>query len=175
MVAVLIYAGLRRKELLWLTVDDVDLILRHGGYGLIRIRVKTIDGRSWQPKTKNNRAVPVSRDLRNYLNRYSPRVSAHGWLSPSPAGGWWDPDNFAADLRTANREAGLCWSRLEYRHTFGSQLAQVGVSLFQIANFMGNSPEICRRHYAALVPEALGLQVEFAHHSNLFRGCITCQ
>lgn len=34
MVATLIYAGLRREELLWLTLDDVDLSRRNGAHGL---------------------------------------------------------------------------------------------------------------------------------------------
>jgi len=29
---------------------------------------------------------------------------------------------------------------------------------------MGNSPEICRRHYAALIPEEMGDAVEFRPH-----------
>lgn len=70
-------------------------------------------------------------------------------------------DNFSADLRAANREAGLSWSCLDYRHTFGSLLAQKGVSLYKISAMMGNSPEICRRHYAHLVPEAMREEVEF--------------
>ena len=37
-----------------------------------------------------------------------------------------------------------------------------GESLYKISTLMGNSPEICRRHYAALIPEALGDTVEFA-------------
>ena len=49
-----------------------------------------------------------------------------------------------------------------YRHTFGSQLAMKGESLYKISTLMGNSPEICRRHYAALLPEALIDSVEFA-------------
>jgi hypothetical protein len=36
-----------------------------------------------------------------------------------------------------------------------------GESPCQIATLMGNSSEICRRHYAALVPEAMGDTVEF--------------
>lgn len=181
MVAVLIYAGLRREELLWLTLDDIDLTRRHGGHGLIRIRAKTIDGRSWQPKTAVNRAVPISQALRRHLDSYTPPATSsppqsvwntsggggRGWFFPSPGsrkntgGGWWDPDNFSADLRDANREAGLRWSCLDFRHTFGSQLAQRGVSLFKIATLLGNSPEICRRHYASLVPEAMHGEVDF--------------
>ncbi len=160
MAAVLIYAGLRREELLWLTEADVDLDHGRSG-GLIRVQAKTVGGRSWEPKTKVNRAVPISRDLYVRLKDYKPMSSPEGWYFPSPKGRWWDPDNFAADLRKANRAAGLDWGCLDFRHTFGSQLAQNGISLYKIATLMGNSPEICRRHYAALVPEAMVEEVQF--------------
>jgi hypothetical protein len=52
--------------------------------------------------------------------------------------------------------------RADYRHTFGSQLAMKGESLYKIATLMGNSPEICRRHCAALVPESLADAVDFS-------------
>ncbi|MEM7682841.1 MAG: tyrosine-type recombinase/integrase [Planctomycetota bacterium] len=178
MVAVLIYAGLRREELLWLTLDDIDLQRRHGGHGLIRVRAKTIQTdqgpRFWEPKTKRNRAVPISRDLRGYLDSYTPPATQEvdtgaafgagifrGWFFPGPKGDWWDPDNFSTDLRDANRDAGLPWSSLDFRHTFGSHLAQRGVTLYKIATLMGNSPEICRRHYASLTPEVMSAEVEF--------------
>ncbi len=51
------------------------------------------------------------------------------------------------------------------RHTYsggGRQLAQRGVSLYKIATLMGNSPEICRRHYAAIIPDAMTDDVEFS-------------
>ena len=73
----------------------------------------------------------------------------------------YDPDNFSRDLRNANRKAGLQWTCLDFRHTFGSQLAMKGESLYKISALMGNSPEICRSHYAALIPEALAESVEF--------------
>lgn len=84
-----------------------------------------------------------------------------GWPLPSPRGTRWDTDNFSAALREANAAAGLAWTSLDYRHTFGSLLAHRGVSLFQIATLMGNSPEICRRHYAAMVPETMAGFVDF--------------
>jgi hypothetical protein len=56
MVSVLIYAGLRREELLWLTLDDIDF--KTGALGMIRVRAKMIDGRRWEPKTKVNRRAP---------------------------------------------------------------------------------------------------------------------
>jgi hypothetical protein len=89
MVAMLIYAGLRREELLWLTHDDIDLAAKP--FGLLRIRSKTIDGRFWQSKTGINRAVPISSSLRAYLDTYRPRIVPGGWYFPSPDGKWWDP------------------------------------------------------------------------------------
>jgi len=160
-VAMLIYAGLRREELLWLTLDDIDLKSRNGGHGIIRVRAKTLNKEFWQPKTKKNRAVPISGALRAYLNRYAPPTSDHGWFFPSPEGKRWDVDNFSRSLRRANHEVGLSWGCLDYRHTFGSQLAQNNVSLYKIATLMGNSPEICKRHYAALIPESMSDEVEF--------------
>lgn len=161
MVATLIYTGLRREELLWLQVEDWDRGSPAAPNGLLRIRAKTVAGESWQPKTRTNRAVPVSRALAACLERYVVPASDHGWLFPSPRGTRWDKDNFSQDLKAANRAAGLVWGCLDYRHTFGSQLAQRGVSLLQISAMMGNSPEICRRHYAALVPEGMVGEVEF--------------
>ena len=128
---------------------------------MIRIRANTLAGRRWQPKTKVNRDVPISRALCDHLDRYTPPVSDHGWFFPSPWGTWWDPDSFSADLREANKEAGLPWMCLDYRHTFGSQLAQRDVSLYKIATLMGNSPEICRRRHAALCREAMAGEVDF--------------
>jgi site-specific recombinase XerD len=73
-------------------------------------------------------------------------------------------DNFSQALRAANQKAGLTWTCLIYRHTFGSHLAMKGESLYKIVTLMGNSPEICRRHYAALIPEALTTTVDFNSH-----------
>lgn len=159
MVATLIYAGLRREELVWLTRDDLDF--RSGPHGLIRIRAKTVRGEAWQPKTKVNRAVPISEKLRGILDRYGTPLVGEEWMFPSPKGCRWDPDNFSRSLRDANCANKLPWGCLDFRHTFGSHLAMKGESLFKIATLMGNSPDICRRHYAALSPESLIESVEF--------------
>ena len=158
MVALYIYAGLRREEALWLTKRDVDL--KAGKYGRINIRSKVIGDKSWKPKTVN-RTVPISSVLRSYLDRYIPIASDDNWFFQSPEGVWWHPDNFSRDLRNRNRENCLTWSCDEYRHTFGSHLAIKGESLFKISKLMGNSPEICRKHYATLSPESLIDSVEF--------------
>ena len=58
-------------------------------------------------------------------------------------------------------KAGLPWTCLDYRHTFGSQRAMKGESPYKIAALMGNSPEICRRHYAPILLELLASTVDF--------------
>ena len=72
MVALYIYAGLRREEALWLTHKDVNL--RAGKYGVIYVQAKTVDGEFWEPKTKVNRVVPISRTLRGYLDNYEAMI-----------------------------------------------------------------------------------------------------
>jgi integrase len=156
LVSTYIYAGLRREEALWLTPIDIDLINR-----LIRVQAKTVDGECWQPKTKRNRVVPISDALYGILCTYKPWHDSN-WFFPSPKGKRWNPDNFSQDLKKINQANGLDWTCLDFRHTFGSQLAQNGVSLYKIATLMGNSPEICRRHYAALIPEEMAEIVEFS-------------
>lgn len=159
MVAMLIYAGLRREELLWLTAQDVHLQNRPSG--LIHVRAKTIDAESWQPKTNKNPSVPVSSDLRPYLDSHARRPSSGEWYFPSPQRRRWDLDNFSATLRSANARLHLPWTCLDFRHTFGSQLAQNAASLYQLSSLMDHSPEICRKHYAALSTTSLVPCVEF--------------
>ena len=155
MVAVYIYAGLRRSEALWLTPNDVDLEER-----VIRVRKKEVEKSRWQPKTGIDRVVPIGSKLLAELQVYLPRQ--HGtWFFTSPDGQRWDPDNFSRYLRDLNKALGHTWNCKEFRHTFGSQLAQKGRSLFKISAMMGNSPEICRKYYAALVPHEMHDDVEF--------------
>jgi integrase len=156
----------RREEALWLQREDVALAASTSG--MIRVQAKTVNGESWQPKTKVNRAVPVSRALRAYPDSHTPRPSFGDWSFPSTTGSRYDVDNFSQDLRAANQKAGLPWTCLTYRHTFGSQLAVKGESLYKIATLVGNSPEICRRHYAAIIPEGLAGVVKFAPSCNDF-------
>ena len=40
-----------------------------------------------------------------------------------------------------------------WRHTFGSILAQKNTSIDKISSWMGNTPEVCRRHYTQFIPQ----------------------
>ncbi len=54
----------------------------------------------------------------------------------------------AGEMQVVLRRIG--WN--PFRHTFGSLLAQAGVSIDKISAWMGNTPEVCRRHYAQFIP-----------------------
>lgn len=62
-------------------------------------------------------------------------------------------ENYKTKSECAKLTAALArigWN--SFRHTFGSLLAQAGVSLDKISAWMGNTPEVCRRHYAQFIP-----------------------
>ena len=145
--------------MLWLTCNDVDL-----ERGYILVRRKVVLGQTWMPKTGNDRSVPISVALRSLLEAYGPPQLVP-WYFATPLGCQWDSDGFGAALRKVNGAARLRWTALDFRHTFGSQLAMKGVSLFKISQLLGNSPEVCRKHYAALLPESLVESVEFHNES----------
>ncbi len=154
MVAILLFAGVRRSELLWLQPRDVDT-----ARGLIHVRAKTVEAEFWQPKTAVNRSIPISTRLRNELALW-PAPEGNPWRFPSPEGCRWDPDNFSRALRHAQKEATQRWGCLDARHTFATWLVRAGVSLFKVSKLLGNSVEICQRHYAHLVSAELRDEVE---------------
>ena len=154
LVATLVFAGLRRDEAVWLRPEDLDMEAR-----VLRVQSKVVGGVAWQSKTKLNRRVPISPRLLEVL-RAEP-VGNLLWAFPAPNGGRWDGANLYARFRRLMRAAGKRWTMLDLRHTFASQLAMRGVSLVKIAAFMGNSPEICRRHYAHITTEDLHEDVAF--------------
>ncbi len=168
-VATAIYAGLRREELCWLTISDLDL---RDGRRLLRVRGKEVNGERWTPKTGRNRVVPISKSLYHYLAKQVLRAGDGPWAFLSPEGCRWDPDNLTHRLAKLLRPIGLPWTFQDCRHTFGSQLAQAGVSLYKIAELMGNSPVIAQRHYARLVPEQMHREVEFGGSQGLLSNSI---
>ena len=148
-VAIMIYAGLRRSEMLWLTSRDID---RGPRYGVIRIVAKQVKGIHWQPKTVVERSIPISEALAVYLDQYEEVRPPGEFYIPEKKGRLWHPDNFNRRLRNHNRRFGLDYSPLIYRHTFGSQLAMKGESLYKISALTGKFSRnlqnaLCCTHY----------------------------
>jgi integrase/recombinase XerC len=144
-VPLALYAGLRRGEAYRVDWRDVNLATR-------RLAVPT-------SKTKRPRRVPINSALLAMLLEV-PETGRRGLVAPAPDGCGSAVDRATTLAKTIRRLAGaepnpvparlIGWN--VFRHTFGSLLAQAGVSLDKICAWMGNTPEVCRRHYAEFVP-----------------------
>lgn len=68
---------------------------------------------------------------------------------PPSKGTRWAGNEFSKKLREINKAAGLKWTCLHYHHTYATQRAADGWSLFRIAKEMGNRVSIVEEYYAA--------------------------
>jgi integrase len=136
-----IYAGLRRQEI-WLAEKS---------------HYQPQAGKLLVPKAKKGirRTVPVAKALASRLAR---RDVQNGRIVPWPPGYWpmCDAERACIEALRADKRCKripaerISWSA--FRHTFGSLLAQSGVGLDKISSWMGNTPAVCKKHYAQFVP-----------------------
>jgi integrase len=143
---ILIHAGLRRSEVLWLERDsiapDLSFIKVLNGYD----EEEDIEG---SLKT-GQRPVTILPELRSALDRYLQQLKSK-WTIPTPECTRWSKDGFSRRLRIINKKHGLRWTCNHYRHTYATQRAEEGWPLFRIAKEMGNSVVVVEEYYAAYV------------------------
>ncbi len=137
--------------------------MRAGGRGDgeegIRLKWSQVDrqnGHILVPKSKTGKArsIPLNARLTAVLGRVTRHVRSEYVLC--------DHEGKQLDYFTINRllESAFEAAGVEkqggvfnmMRHTFGSRLAEQGVPTEVIAEIMGNSPEVCRRHYIRFSP-----------------------
>lgn len=145
-VTIMIYAGLRRAEALWLMKDSIAPDLSY-----LSVRNRRDEESDVESSLKTGeRTVTILPPLKAILAKYLP--SLHGkWIVPKPDGGRWRPDCFSNRLRAVNNKAGLSWTCLPYRHTYATQRAAEGWPLFRIAKEMGNSVPVVEEYYAGYI------------------------
>jgi integrase len=145
-VAIMIYAGLRRAELLWLTQDSISKDLSY-----LSVVNQTDSEQKVESSLKTGeRAVTILPPLRKPLQEYLPILKGK-WLIPACAGKRWDGNAFGRRLRHDNRAAKLTWNCLHYRHTYATQRAADGWPLFRITKEMGNSVAVVEEYYAGFI------------------------
>jgi integrase len=143
LVALGVYLGLRKAELLALRWDQVDLAQRVA---------HVVNQENFTTKNGKNRAVPICDELHAILLPYS---NAIGFvLKPGrkyKAGKRYRWE-FRKLLQVLVKEAGLGkWATAHVmRHTFASLFAQAGVSLYKIGAWMGHSSGEVTEIYAHL-------------------------
>ncbi len=140
-VWIAIHAGLRRSEiarLLWNDVTPAYIIVR-------------------KSKTDIPRQVPLSKLLAARLEketRNTPRVAGwpeafHGWETAAGRIIYERLPELLEDIYTKHPEK-FGWNA--FRHTFASRHAQAGTPIDVIAAWLGDSPKVCKEHYARYVP-----------------------
>lgn len=149
--ATALYAGLRRGELMALRIEDVDL-----GRGIIHVRRgwDTLEGEI-TPKSGRERAVPINRTLRGYLEPHLEGLP----FSEGLVFGVNDRSTFNGTplMKRAARiweAAGLSRITLhECRHTFASLMIAAGVNAKSLSTYMGHATiSITLDRYGHLMP-----------------------
>lgn len=144
-VALGVFAGLRKSEMLALTWGDIDLPGRK-----IHIRSSA----DFTTKSGRSRSIPMGDDLYRLL---LPMRRASGFVvAPERAARrcryrW----NFTKSFRSACQRAGIPGGSPHLlRHCFASIAAQEGVSLFKLAEWLGHSGRSAKttEQYAHLAP-----------------------
>lgn len=151
--AIMIYAGLRRAEALWLTKGSIAQDL-----SFLSVINKVDDETRLESSLKTGeRSVTILPPLQKILAEYLPTLKEE-WLVKKTDGGRWNEDAFGRKLRTINAAAGIKWTCLHYRHTYATQRAAEGWPLFRIAKEMGNSAAVVEQYYAGFIrPAEMGI------------------
>lgn len=145
-VAIMIYAGLRRAETLWLTANALSSDLSY----LSVLNCKDEDNDTESALKTGERSVTILPQLRAFLAEHLEKRKGR-WMVSNSRGRRWTGDAFARALAKINKTRGLNWTCLHYRHTYATQRAAEGWPLFRIAKEMGNSVAVVEQYYAGFI------------------------
>ena len=146
------HAGMRKQEIIEARPDWFDL--KAGS-----IHVRRTD--TFRPKDREDRTIPMTKAFKAFLKSY--RLRSPFMLHPEVSHG---KSRYRWDFRRP-------WS--EYvgqhqcpwvtphvaRHTFASLLASASVSIYKIAQWLGDDVRVVQKHYAKLLPKDADIEAAF--------------
>jgi integrase len=143
-----IATGLRSCEWIPLRRHDID---RKAGVVLVERRFSRGKLRAYGKSARSRRRVPLSTLAVAALDAIPPRIDTP-LLFPNAAGGLidlhdWRRREWSPALDAAGIDHGTIYT---LRHTFATRALSAGISLFELARFMGTSIEMIDRTYGHL-------------------------
>jgi site-specific recombinase XerD len=152
------HAGMRFNEIVEARPDWFNLT---GGYVSIQ------QTPTFTPKNKKTRTVPLTPPFKAFLSRYGlrtpfvlrPDVNHGQWRYRWDFSRPWE-DLMRTTAEKLNKEAKKARKKVTYdfswitphtgRHTFASHLVQEGLSMYKVAEWLGDTIQVATRHYAHL-------------------------
>lgn len=107
-------------------------------------------------KTQQKRKFPVNQQLHQLLGAHRPtQVDGDDLVFPSPEGKFLNFHNFRKRAwSTVLAEIGVRYRKpYQARHTFITHCLEEGISVPQVAKWVGNSPEVIMKHYAGMLSQ----------------------
>ena len=146
------HAGMRKQEIIEARPDWFDL-----KRGAVHVR-KT---ETFRPKDRDERTIPMTKAFKAFLEIY--RLRSPFMLHPEIERGKsryrWDFRRPWAEYMAQNK----CPEVTPHiaRHTFASLLASAGVSIYKIAQWLGDDVRVVQQHYAKLLPKDADIEAAF--------------
>ena len=146
------HAGFRKAEIIEARPDWFDLTK-----GLIHVR-KTATVR---PKDRDERTIPMTKAFKTFLKGYGKRspFMLHPEVPHGESRYRWDFRRpwaeYVAEHKCAEVTPHIA------RHTFASLLASAGVSIYKIAQWLGDDVRVVQQHYAKLLPKDADIEAAF--------------
>ncbi|MBK6911295.1 MAG: site-specific integrase [bacterium] len=162
--SLLLTTGLRDGELRNLEWSEVDF-----ENGLIFVRIK----KSWQPKTRRGRAVPMAKEAREILHGLPRRGSyvfttANGKAWAPPRQPWCDL------LDRIYKKEGIDLrgqvSLHTFRHTFATVCLMSGIDIKVVSEYLGHTSVKMTEKYLHLLPEHKSREMQKVNFQGLLAG-----
>lgn len=149
------HAGLRREEIIQARPHWFDMTNK-----LIHVQRSA----TWKPKDRTDRTIPMTDEFADFLRAYG--LPEPFMIAPEkPEGGRW---RYRYDFRApfyalmdrlrivpavTHGDRGARVTIHTMRHTFASLRVSNGVSLYKVANWLGDGMRVTERHYGFLIPQ----------------------
>lgn len=146
------HAGMRKQEIIEARPDWFNL--KAGS-----IHVRKTD--TFRPKDREDRHIPMTKAFKAFLKKYGLRspFMLHPEVSHGESRYRWDFRRPWADY-VAQHKCPRVTPHVA-RHTFASLLASVGVSIYKIAQWLGDDVRVVQKHYAKLLPKNADIEAAF--------------